>query len=185
MVTKVYKPINKVYTINNIKFNYDSDSIYISSNDETTLQRELKRNNSIKPVFLNKTDFIMFTDNYQQPLYFKFNTDMKYEVNKLRVIDNNADNPYVTNMELLINYCDRYPIYELVTEIYNDDPAECSEEDSKQLSIAFIPEKSQIANEVLDYNDCNQMTSHVFRIIFDIENLDNYELLWLMGDHYE
>ncbi len=183
MPTKIYKPINKVYTINNIKFNYDSDTVYISC---TEFQRKLKRNNSIKPAFLNNTDFIMFTDDYKKPLYFKMNTDMKYDVNELHVIDNNNEyDSYVDNVRLLINYCDRYPNYKLETEIYNDNPAECSEEDTKQLRIDFIPEYSQIENEELVYNDCNQMTSRGFCLIFEIENLPNCELHWLMADHYE
>lgn len=188
MTSKEYKPKNFVYTFNNINFHYDSDAVYYISSTEagTTFSSKLKRNNSIKPVFLNKTDFIMFTDNYKKPMYFKLNKDMNYDVNELCVIDNNNGyDSYVTNMKLLIHYCDRYPIYDLVTEIYNDNPAECSAEDTKQLSIDFIPEYSQIDNEELDYNDCNQMTSRVFRMIFEIENLDKHELHWLMADHYE
>lgn len=161
--------------------------MYISSTEtENTFSLNVPRNNSIKPVFLNAVDFIMFTDNYKNPLYFKLNKAMNYEITKLSVINNNDGyDSYNTNMDLLIYYCDRYPIYDLVTEIYNDNPLERSAEDTKLLSIDFIPERSQINNEELDYNDCYQMTSYMFNLIFEIENIANNEIRWVMGDHYE
>jgi hypothetical protein len=87
----IKKPWKLSYENNNIVFDYNGNELNIygrSKYNESKCICTLIRINTIKPVFINSTDFILFND-YKKPLYFKYNSAIyDYDITTLKLTDN-------------------------------------------------------------------------------------------------
>lgn len=194
-----FKPINFIHTENDITFVYTTSkiNIFVLVEGKHKFVTELNRANSIKPAFINKTDFILFATASvdEHPLYFKF-IDSEYKIIKLNVDDKGTvykSESYINDLKYIAVYSDRYKKNTITARITQDavntetlTQYNTSNTSTKsQLCICFKPDYFQILSEPDYHDDIYVMSASAYTLTFDCSDIDNGNIEWLIDDFYD
>jgi hypothetical protein len=180
----IKKPWKMSYENNNIDFDYNGNELNIygrSKYNERKCIGKFTRLNTIKPVFINSTDFILFND-YKNPQYFKYNSAIyDYDITTLKLADNTY-NEYVDVMDIQEAYCVRYRNHEW----YNSVQISTDEDRVGQvdLIVTFEIDEDNLSEQVDDGSEY-VMRCLTSQITFGIENLDKGELIYHCTDSFD
>lgn len=195
----IKKPWKYTYEQNNIKFEYMGNTLNIwcrSQYNQPKLIQSYERFNTIKPVFINHTDFILFND-YKNPLYFKYNSAVyDYDVTTLKLAAHTYDE-YMKVMDVQEVYCAKYIEHEWYSsvQIPSDKEDRVGQVDlivtfdiDDDVDIIVTIDENKTLNENkanlrkgvdVDVDDFKYvMRSLIAQITFGIENLDKGELIY-------